>query len=435
MNAPVTLIRTPAENAYVQAFEAARGTLTDNAAVTALREAAFAVFAATGLPHRRIEAWHYTDLRNLQREVLPTAEAHVSGADAVRVDMLSGGLEATRIVLINGQFVPDLSAKTFPKGVRVRALHEVLSSATAADVEALGGYGLAGDDSVFALNTALMQGGVVIDVEAGAEIAVPLHILSLNADASASTTRSLVRVGAGAKLTLIESHAGGAQKNDALILDIRDKANFAHIVRVSREASLDLASVVARIGADVAFDSFALVSGGKLVRRQLFVRLNGENTKVALGGVSLLKDKQHADTTLSVEHVAPHCESREKYKHIVADDAVGVFQGKICVAADAQKTDGKMMSNAVLLSETAVMNNKPELEIFADDVVCGHGATVGALDEDQIFYCQARGLPKPVAEALLLEAFAVEALDGITNESVRELLHGDISTWLKGRSA
>ena len=151
------------------------------------------------------------------------------------------------------------------------------------------------------------------------------------------------------------------------------------------------------------------------------------------GGLSLLRGKEHADTTLVVDHAVPHCTSRELFRHILDHESTGVFQGKVVVRQHAQKTDGAMKSQAIMLGDDAVMNNKPELEIFADDVVCGHGATVGQLDDDQIFYLRARGLSKPEAESLLLEAFAGEALDMVTDEALRERYAAITQDWLSRR--
>ena len=182
-------------------------------------------------------------------------------------------------------------------------------------------------------------------------------------------------------------------------------------------------------------ESFALLAGGKLTRRQIFLKFTGEHATASLNGVSLLRGNEHIDTTLTVDHAAPHCNSRETFRHIIDGEATGVFQGKIIVRPGAQKTDGKMMSKAVLLSESGIMNNKPELEIFADDVVCGHGATVGALDEDQLFYAQQRGIPKQEAQALLLEAFAGEVIDTISHEPTREMMLDHLRNWLANRNA
>ncbi len=169
------------------------------------------------------------------------------------------------------------------------------------------------------------------------------------------------------------------------------------------------------------------------MRRQLFMRCTGNDSKASLRGVSLLKGRDHADTTLDVEHIGLGCEGRETFRYILDDAATGVFQGRIRVAPGAQKTDGKMMSRALLLSDDVVMNNKPELEIFADDVACGHGATCGGLNEDQLFYMQARGIPRVEAEALLLEAFAAEMADEIGHEGLTASFRAEIAEWLAAR--
>jgi Fe-S cluster assembly protein SufD len=207
-----------------------------------------------------------------------------------------------------------------------------------------------------------------------------------------------------------------------------------HIAVLEDEVGLHVESLVARLAAGASFASFALVLDGRLVRRQIFANLVGEGAKVALSGLSLLDGERHADTTLIVDHAAPHGESREYFKHVVADRATGVYQGKVIVEPGAQKTDGGMKSHALLLSPSAVMNNKPELEIFADDVVCGHGATVGALDREQLFYLRARGVPEAEAEAMLLEAFGFEAIDRVGDEGLREVLREKARAWLGARS-
>ena len=203
----------------------------------------------------------------------------------------------------------------------------------------------------------------------------------------------------------------------------------------SEAGSVRLESFMVKLGAKAKFDSFALVTGGGLVRRQIFLRFEGADAQAALRGVSLLRGREHADTTLFVEHVAQGCKSRETFRYIVDEEATGVFQGKIIVAPGAQKTDGKMLSKALLLSDTAAMNNKPELEIFADDVACGHGATCGGLSEEQLFYLQTRGLPFVEAEALLLEAFGGELIDEIGHEGLVAAFRADVAAWLDSRVA
>jgi Fe-S cluster assembly protein SufD len=176
------------------------------------------------------------------------------------------------------------------------------------------------------------------------------------------------------------------------------------------------------------------VAGAAVSRHQVFALLAGENTNARVNGATMIKGGQHADSTLVVEHAAPHCESRELFKTAIDGDSTGVFQGKIIVPHHAQKTDGRMMSAAILLSEGGTMNNKPELEIFADDVQCGHGATCGQLDEDLLFYLMARGLPRKEAESLMVQAFLGEAIEFVEDQDLHDVLVGVVEDWLRARA-
>jgi Fe-S cluster assembly protein SufD len=207
-------------------------------------------------------------------------------------------------------------------------------------------------------------------------------------------------------------------------------------VRLNREGdgALALSTLAARIGGGANFNSINVVAGAATSRHQAFVVLSGENTNLRVNGTTMLKGRQHGDSTLVVDHASPNCESRELFKTVIDGEATGVFQGKIIVPPHAQKTDGRMMSAALLLAEGGSMNNKPELEIFADDVQCAHGATCGQLDEDLLFYLMARGLPKKEAESLLVQAFLGESVEYVENEAAREALIGVVEDWLRARA-
>lgn len=435
--------RTRAETALAGQFGAAKASLPGNEAVKRLRDGAFRTFAESGLPNRRIEAWHYTDLRASMDEAFPLAPApSVAGIETVRRELAaSGAALGPRLVLIDGTYVAALS-DPLPAGASVRSLAEVLAEGDPRLIEKLAAAGFGGSDAVVALNAALMQDGVVIEVASGASLEAPVEIVHATAadEPVARFYRSLVVVGAGAKVRITERGLGlggrTGQTFGCLIFDAGDGAHVSHSAAVTKTqpGSVRLDTFIADLGANVTFDSFALIHGEGLVRRQLFMRLTGEGSKAALRGVSLLRGRDHADTTLDVEHVGQGCEGRESFRYILDEQATGVFQGRIRVAQGAQKTDGKMMSRALLLSDDVVMNNKPELEIFADDVACGHGATCGGLNEDQLFYLQARGLPRAEAEALLLEAFASELADDIDHEGLAEAFRADISEWLAARA-
>jgi Fe-S cluster assembly protein SufD len=443
MNADIIPARTPAEISLARAFDASKAGLPGNIDVAKWREASFQAFNGSGLPHRRIETWHYTDLRALMRDALPLGPAPGAATiDALRKEITAAGAPSRRLVLVDGFFVPELSGD-LPEGVTVRSLASALTEGRPDLVALLASHDA--QDPIVLLNAALMQDGVVIEVAPSTVIAEPINLIHFTASPApaAHFSRSALIIGAGASFRLAESiyaanraqliHAG--QANVCLIVSLGEGAKLAHTAKVTGAApgGVRLESIMARIGARAKYDSFALVAGVGLVRRQMFVRLEGAEAETLLGGVALLRGREHADTTLVVEHVARGSVSRETFKYILDEEATGVFQGKIRVAPGAQKADGKMLCKAILLSDMAAMNNKPELEIFADDVACGHGATCGGLDRDQLFYLQTRGLPSPQAEALLLEAFAGELVDGIGHEELIETYRREVSAWLLAR--
>jgi Fe-S cluster assembly protein SufD len=443
VNAEVAVIKTAAETALAQTFAQVRDRLPGDEAVAARRNAAFDVFAKQGLPHRRIEEWKYTDLRALMRDAKPLASPPDAAAKAraKNAGRLLSDLDARRLVFVDGTFVPELSdLHDLEAGLAVGSLAQALTDGDPVVAARLGKLAPANDAAV-ALNTALMGDGAVIRIASGATIERPLHLLFVASDKSAAVfTRSLVTIDHGARVMLIESHEGPAagdyQVNDALELFAGDGAHVDH-VKVIGEGSdaLHVSTLATAIGAHARFNTFSFISGGAVVRNQLFLRLDGEGTVAGIRGASLLKDRQHADTTLFADHIARDCQSREMFKSVLDDEAHGVFQGRIIVRRHAQKTDAKMMTQALLLSERAEADNKPELEIFADDVQCGHGATAGALDEDLKFYLMARGIPPVEAEAMLIQAFLGEAIEGIEHAGLREALIESVAAWLGARSS
>lgn len=444
MNLPVTIRpRTEAETALIEAFDATEHLLRG---ACDLRAAAMARFSAIGLPNRRVESWHYTDLRALLREAAPIrAPDSFTLARAQELLQGPGGqTHAVRLLVLNGAYRPDLSdLAELPAGVTVTSLCDELVAGDPEVLTALVGEGQGGDDAAVALNAALMQDGIVVRVAPGAEIERPLALVNMMSGGAphAAFVRSLVIVGAGARVRLTETTTActpaATQANETMVLKIGDRANVDYVARVFAQGAGAIAvhSLLVTVGADAGFNAFCFMPDVAVARRQVFARLNGRRSSVRFGGLSLLRGRQHADTTLVVEHVAPDCASREFFRHILDHESTGVFQGKVVVRPNAQKTDGAMKSQAIMLGDDAVMNNKPELEIFADDVVCGHGATVGQLNDDQIFYLQARGLSREEAESLLLEAFANEALDLIADEKLRARFADATRTWLAQRGA
>jgi Fe-S cluster assembly protein SufD len=279
---------------------------------------------------------------------------------------------------------------------------------------------------------------VVIEVAAGATMTRPIHLVFVNSpgEGAAVFARSLAVVGKGARAMLVESHEGGGehQVNAALEFEVGDEAHVDHVkITGAGAGALHVSTLMAAVGARARFNEFLFTTGGTVVRNQLFVRFAGPDSIAHICGASLLRGRQHADTTLVAEHAVTGGTSREVFKSVLDDESRGVFQGKIIVRPHAQKTDAKMATHALLLSETAEADNKPELEIFADDVQCGHGATSGDLDEDLLFYLKARGIPPKEAEALLIQAFVGEAVEGIEHAGLRDALMGEVVAWLGER--
>jgi Fe-S cluster assembly protein SufD len=444
MMAEIKPIRTAAEIGLAEAFAALRPRLAGTA-VAPRREAAFRRFEAVGLPHRRIEDWKYTDLRALMRDAKPLAKPLSTWPDeAVKARARSAAgvlarLDVRRIVFVDGMLVPELSDLAPESGLKIASLAAALGRGDAATVACLG-VGPAEGDIAYALNTAFMGDGAVIELAPGVRPARPIHLVfAYGSDRAAAVfTRSLVALGAGAGLTLFESHDGpdgvDYQVNAAIDLMLGDRAGFDH-VKIGAEGrdALHLSTLSATIGAAARFADMTFTTGGKVVRNQLFVRCDGAGSSLAINGASLLNGRQHADTTMLVDHAAGHCHGREVFKAVLDDASRGVFQGKIIVRRGAQKTDARMMSRALLLSDEAEADNKPELEIFADDVQCGHGATSGALDDNLKFYLMARGIPEREAEALLIQSFVAEAIEGVAHEGARDALIEATRAWLAAR--
>jgi len=425
-------------------FSVARDRLPGTAGVTEARRQAFEIFARAGLPNRRIEDWKYTDLRVLMREVLPLAPAPDAAAlkragATLKVHAIAG---ARQLVLVDGVFAPDLSdLADLDDGLSIRTLRDALET----DGAQLQPEDLSSETSsaMMALNTAMMTDGLVIMVAKGVALQRPLHIVHVASVAQPASmfTRSLMMLGKGASATLVESYiaASGAkayQVHDALSLAIGDDARLDHVrlIEDSHDA-FNISSAVVTLGTRAHFNTFGMTSGAAVSRYQANIVVAGEHSRVETNGVNLLNGRQHADTTLLLDHAVPNCASREIFRAVVDDHAHSVFQGRIIVKPKAQKTDAKMMTRALLLSDDAEADNKPELEIFADDVTCGHGATTGALDESLLFYLRARGLSEKEAQALLIQAFVGEAIESIANDDLRELAISAAQRWLEARAS
>lgn len=366
------------------------------------------------LPHRRMEEWRWTDLRQMiDRPYPPRQSVVASDADVDRLLKSSPfwGVAATRMVFVNGHY--DANRSRLANGtVEARAV-------AAEPVQEM--------NAAFATDGARLLLSGVIDT--------PVELLFIATDASPRTIaiHNVIEVAPGASATFIESHLGEGSYLSNSVTEIRvgDGARLDR-VKVELEAAnaVHLAHAHVTLGTNVTLREFTLTSGARLNRQNGTYNFSGEGTDAKVSGAYLLAARQHADSRLVVDHQVPHCTSREMFKCVMDDHARGIFQGKVIVRPHAQKTDGKQSCNALLLSETAEFDAKPELEIYADDVACGHGATSGDLNHDHLFYLESRGIEPEDAKSMLIAAFVGEAFETIEHDGIREALTDYAATWL-----
>jgi len=397
------------------------------------RREAIARFAGIGFPTQRDEDWKYTNLKPLEATRFALAARGRTGGlgdDAVS-RMTFEPPESARLVFVNGHFSPELSdLGRLPAGVRVDSLGASLASdpAIAAHLTRIA----AQENRPFvALNTAFLADGAFVFVPRGVVLSHPIHLVFFGTEedgrAIVSHPRSLVVAEESAQLRLVESHAGRdgeiyfTNAVTEMVLGENAIVERTKVNRDSRSAfhvsSLDVHQARSSTLLDVSV-SF----GGRLVRNEIRVLLGGEGCDATIDGLTLISGNQHVDTQTLVDHAHPHCTSHELYKGILDDEATSAFNGKILVREKAQKTDAKQTNMNLLLSDSALANTKPQLEIYADDVKCTHGATIGQLDHEALFYLRSRGISESAAKSLLTYAFANDVIQRIKNEPVRERL-------------
>lgn len=411
--------RTAAEQALVDAFSNRVGDLPGNEDVLTARDNAIEALKERGLPSRRIESWHYTDLRTLLRTV-PDFDA-MAGGDP-RPPLVAGACVAA---VSNGEALgkPKLTGAVF------RPVSEMLVDGSFAPALPPRGP----DDAVGEINGAFVSDGWFVDIEEGATLGAPIEF-QLIQESGQGHLRLPVRVGKGARATIFERHLGGAVDAFATSvshLDVADDAEITWVIlRDKNEAETELCQFNARLGRNARLLLLVVNAGGKLVRHEVHVGVTGEAADFRLRGINLLSGATHTDLTMTLDHEAEATSSTAIVRNVVADRAHGCFQGQIRVKQAAQKTDARMACNSLILSDDAEFSAKPELEIFADDVQCGHGATVTEIDHDHLFYLMARGIPEREARGLLVKAFVMEIVEEVEDESIAEALADVIEEWL-----
>jgi Fe-S cluster assembly protein SufD len=433
MSAVVDFPVKPEARPYLEAFgRGIRGRdLREPDWLAGYRKGSLARFAELGFPSRRSEAWRYIDLRPLeQRPMLPVYPERTIISTATRAGIAEIRLAKPtyRLVLVNGDFSPALSALSgLPSGVWVGSMATAIAERPDLVRSRLEAPPLDPARPFAALNAALFADGFVLDIAPGVTLERPVEVLHLASDDTRGSlhTRSLVVAGEASHAIVIESFTGLGEywRNDVVELRLAAGAELARVALVEEgPAALHFGEMLATLDAASRLSSFVLLLGGRTVRHEAAVRAEGEGSRCDLNGAFLLSGRQEANILTTVDHAAPGGQTRETFKGVAAGRAHGAFQGRITVRPNAQKVDAHQLSRNLILSPRAAIDTKPELEIFADDVKCSHGAAVGDLDEAALFYLRARGIPNAEARRILIEAFAREAVELVEQAPVRDHL-------------
>jgi Fe-S cluster assembly protein SufD len=396
---------------------------------TAARADALTRLSAMGLPSKRDEYWRYTDPTTLNAANPPAAAPFVDSDEA----MIFDGIEKLRLVFVDGVFDAAASDDLTLSGVEISRLAE-----TGADIHwARDLYGVLetrGQNPVHrplaTLNTAFATDGLMIRVTAKA--AKPVSLIYLhNSDSSDAILHHCIKVETGAELTLLENGPAAARLNKVMEVDVAEGGRFHHIRTQGRaHGRRAVTHIFARLGREALFKSFTLTANGRLTRNEAIIEFRGDDAVAHVAGACVGDGDFHHDDTVFVTHDALRCESRQVYKKVLKNGAVGVFQGKILVKNGAQKTDGYQISQSLLLDEDSQFLAKPELEIYADDVICSHGSTSGAIDDEALFYLRSRGISEKAAQSLLVLAFLAEAIAEIEDDRLAEDIRIRMESWL-----
>jgi Fe-S cluster assembly protein SufD len=392
----------------------------------ALRETALAEFNALGLPNRRVEAWRYSNLAQaLNEKKRPAGPARAAPALA----------EAYVVAFENGRLTGALAPS--PPGVSVLSLAEVLVDPASPFAAMLGQAAAKAEHAVISLNASHLQEGVVIHVQKGARAPAPFHLSCTWSDAAGAGPQSghvrvLIVLEEGAEATVFESHTG-APAFASLVTDatLAAGSRLNHVrLELLGASARQAATTRATLAQAARYQAFYLSEGAHFARHEALIDLAGEEAEAVIDGAYLVTGARHCDNTTVIAHSAPHTNSRQAFRGVLGGKARGVYQGCVKVSREAQKTDARQMSRALLLSHGAEAVTKPELEIFADDVKCSHGATAGELDAAALFFLRSRGIPEAQARTMLIEAFLAEALATIADTALAAPAIAAVQDWL-----
>jgi len=408
----------------------------------ALRTQGIKAFRTNGLPNRKVEAWRYTNLSALDKQgFAPLAEP-------APLDTLPDGKAldiegACRIIFVNGRLRSDLSdLDQLPAGVMAHSLAEALGAKDGELEDLIAPASRERDGALASLNDAFMEDGLVLRIAAGVGVDTPIHLISVGVpvegEAVAFHARNLVVAARDSRATLVESHIGAGDgsyfSNSVTDILVEQGATLTHAkLQDEGPKAFHVALARVRIGDEAVYDNFVLHRGGELARNEVHARIEGSDAECRLNGAYLGADRQHVDNTTVIEHKAPGSRSREVFKGALDGRARGVFQGRIVVHRNAQQTDGHQLNKTLLLHRNAEMDAKPELEIYADDVKCSHGATIGELDDTALFYLRTRGIDEATARDILVAAFLNEAVEELRDMSLADAFRARIEGWVAAR--
>ncbi len=397
------------------------------------RKAAIARFSELGFPTPRNEEWKYTNVSSLlaHKFKLTTESAKLEKKDIE--EFIFPDTQKNLFVFVNGKYDAELSTVNFGDGVIIESLGQAFANHTDLVEQHLGRYADFEKESFTALNTAFTHDGAFIYIPENKNISAPIHVIHISkvSDTAISSPRNLFVIGKNSQVKIVESYhavdSGIYFTNSVTEIFVDENANVEHIkIQEESDQAFHIANTQIHQERSSVFLSVNIDIGGSFVRNNLNVLLNDENCEAHLFGFFMGFDTQHIDNHTFIDHAKPHCFSNELYKGILDDKARGVFNGKIIVRQDAQKTNALQSNKTLLLTNDASMNSKPQLEIFADDVKCTHGATIGQLDDDALFYLRARGIREELAGAMLRHAFISDVLHNIKIDSIREKMDAHI---------
>jgi len=396
-----------------------------------LRRAGIERFRAVGFPSSKDEEWRFTNIKPISTTKFSLASPRVDERALERMNAHTFGAEAiAELVFINGHFAPKHSRyEKLPRGVIVKSLHDAITQDEPLVRQHLGRYAKIDANPFVALNSGFVRDGAFVHVAKSAAVERPIHLLFVDTgdgEPTVSHPRVLIVCEDNAQATVVNSFVGAGSVHLANVVSeivLGDNARLDHNkLQHDCAAAYHVSALQAKLGRSASFVSHAATIGSRITRNDLSVTLAGEYAEAVLNGLVLIGGNQHCDNHTLLEHAAPNCPSHELYKHVLRDEATGVFKGKIFVHQIAQKTDSKQTSKSLLLSDDAAMNSQPALEIYADDVKCTHGSTTGPVDEDMVFYLRSRGVSLEAARHLLTYAFAADITRRIKVEKVRSRL-------------